>query len=320
MTIQLDRGDLWGLAAATTAALDTGLLAALAEGRARPAADLAGALGLDAAGVARVLDVLVAAGVVVREDGAYAFAPDLLAAHAAFPGGLGLTTALFAGTPDYVRTGRTAWAMDGSRAERATAYQSTVGGLARLFEEAARAFAAALPVTPPARVLDVGCGSGVWSLAVAERHPAARVVGVDLPGVLDVFLATAASRGLADRVDALPGDMHEVDLPDADLVVLANVLRLEPAPRAEALILRLARAVRPGGALVVIDALAGGTPEREVARAVYALHLALRTREAEVHPPERVAGFLADAGLADVRTLDFGVHPGAVAAIVGRRR
>lgn len=316
--IQLDRGDLFGLSAAVTAASAAGLLAALAEGGAHRADALAGRLELDATGVARVLDVLVATGVAEATNGAFALAPDLLAAHRAFPGGMALTAALFAGTPDLLRTGARMWAMDGTNAERAAAYKATVGGLGRLFEEAAAAFAAALAVTP-SRVLDVGCGSGIWSLSLAAHHAGAHVTGLDLPGVLDVFAATAAARGVSDRVDVLEGDMHEADLPQADVVVLANVLRLEPAARAGALIRRLADAVAPGGHLVVIDALAGGTPEREVARAVYALHLALRTREAEVHSPERVQAWFAEANLVEVAPLDFGVWPGAVAAVVGRR-
>jgi hypothetical protein len=71
--------------------------------------------------------------------------------------------------------------------------------------------------------------------------------------------------------------------------------------------------------LVVVDALAQGTPSREVARAVYALHLALRSREATVHAPHSVRAWLTEAGIEDVQALDFGVHPGAVAALYGTR-
>lgn len=324
--IQFDSGDLFGVAAATTAAVESGLLGALAQGESFAASALATDLGLDPAAVARVLDVLVAARVVDRVSCRYALTAELLAMHRAFPGGLALTAMLYAGTGSYLRSGAGPLAMDGDNAQREGAYRATVGGLAVLFENAAAAFATAMVAELPAdrasaplHILDVGCGSGVWGLSLAARLPAARVSGFDLPAVLEVFLATAAARGLADRAAALPGDMRETSLPTADVVILANVLRLEAAPRAEALIRRLVGAIAPGGTLVVVDALAEGSPDREVARAVYALNLALRTRNSGVHAPEQLRGWFRAAGLTDVRTLDFGVWPGAVAAVVGRR-
>jgi len=315
--IPLEVGDVLGLAAAVGASVETGLLAALAKpGGVGPAE--AARLGLDAAAVARVLDVLVAARVAVEAGGVYTLAPDLAALHRAFPGGLTLTALLYAGTPALLRTGAPAFEMDGGTAERAEAYRKTVAGLAALFQHAAPAFAARLApeLAVGARIVDVGCGSGVWGLALAAAVEGATVVGVDLAPVLDVFRETAAARGLAGRVSTVAGDMHEAPLPPADVVLLANVLRLEPADRAAALLRRLAASVAPGGRLVVVDALAEGSPDRDVARTTYALHLALRTRRATVHAPAQVRAWCAEAGLVRVRSVDFGVWPGAVAAVV----
>lgn len=104
-----------------------------------------------------------------------------------------------------------------------------------------------------------------------------------------------------------------------DLAILANVLRLEPAGRARDLVRRVAVAVRPGGALLVVDALAGGSPAADLARSLYALHLSLRTRQSEVHAPEAVRDWMESAGLGGVRRLDFGRHPGALGALFGVR-
>ncbi len=318
--ISIESGDVLGLAAAVSAAVETGLLGLVAEGS-LTAATAAARLGVDPTATARVYEVLVAARLAIREGEAYALAPELAAMHRAFPGGLTLTAMLFASTAQYVRTGVPAWSMDGDVAQRGEAYRSTVAGLAGMFAGASAAFASAFAPRVPlgARVVDVGCGSGVWGLSLLERAAGATLTGVDLPPVLEVFRETAGARGLADRIGTVPGDMHEVALPEADVVILANVLRLEPPPRAAALLARLAEAVSPGGTLVIVDALAEGTPDRDVARAVYALNLSLRTRGAGVHAPAQVAAWMAEAGLAEVAPLDFGVWPGAVAAWVGRK-
>jgi SAM-dependent methyltransferase len=60
---------------------------------------------------------------------------------------------------------------------------------------------------PPARVLDLGCGLGAASVALARAHPAARVLGVDLDEAsITQARAQAAAAGVADRVTFTVGD------------------------------------------------------------------------------------------------------------------
>jgi len=72
----------------------------------------------------------------------------------------------------------------------------------------------------------------------------------------------------------------------------------------------------------VVDALAGGTPERERSRALYALNLALRTEGGQVHSPAEITSWLQAAGLGKVEAIDLGGRtppPGAIGALLARR-
>jgi release factor glutamine methyltransferase len=73
----------------------------------------------------------------------------------------------------------------------------------------------------PARVLDVGTGSGAIALAVADELPAAAVVATDTsPAALEVARANAARLGLAGRVRFEEGTLP----PDESFdLVLANL-------------------------------------------------------------------------------------------------
>jgi release factor glutamine methyltransferase len=78
----------------------------------------------------------------------------------------------------------------------------------------------------PARVLDVGTGSGAIALAVADELPGCEVTATDAsPGVLEVARANADRLGLADRVRFSEGtvpDGEEFDLALANLPYISE--------------------------------------------------------------------------------------------------
>jgi len=124
-----------------------------------------------------------------------------------------------------------------------------------------------------ARVLDVGCGSGILSIAAAKLG-AATVVGIDTdPIAIEATIANAARNGLADRIAARPGSVPTGDGPFD--VVLANLV----ASLLVLLATRLRDELRPGGTL-----LASGIfidREADVAAAFEAAALAVTGRSVE---------------------------------------
>lgn len=72
----------------------------------------------------------------------------------------------------------------------------------------------------PLRVLDVGCGSGAQTLALA-RHTQAHITAVDLfPGFLERLRAQADAEGLASRITTVAASMDALDFPEAHFDVI----------------------------------------------------------------------------------------------------
>ena len=108
-------------------------------------------------------------------------------------------------------------------------------------------------VPSPGRVLDLGTGTGVVALALAERYPEAAVVGIDLsPGMIDEA-RTKVSPELASRVRFEVGDASALACADGefDLVVLSNMIPFSD---------ELARVTTPGGMLVLSFSRGSETP------------------------------------------------------------
>ena len=97
------------------------------------------------------------------------------------------------------------------------------------------------------RIVDASCGTGRW-LAHAEGE-GARVAGFDLSAAM--LAEAAAKRGLAGRVSLADTRTLPLERECADIVLCA--LSLGHMPPAEATVTELARAVAPGGALIVSD-------------------------------------------------------------------
>jgi SAM-dependent methyltransferase len=108
-----------------------------------------------------------------------------------------------------------------------------------------------LPVTEGSyqKILDAGCGSGVFSFELAKQHPEAQVTGVELePDLVDRANQMARRAGLTN-CRFQQGDVTKLDFSgEFDLVV--SVDNFEHVEDDVAAMRTLLQALRPGGRLV----------------------------------------------------------------------
>jgi SAM-dependent methyltransferase len=103
---------------------------------------------------------------------------------------------------------------------------------------------------PYGRVVDVACGRGQVALMLRAAGVAGAIVGFDWDAG-KVTNANDAAKGL-DDVRFEQGDVREVALPEADSVLLIDILHYLTREEQDDLLVRSARAARAPGARVIV--------------------------------------------------------------------
>lgn len=111
-----------------------------------------------------------------------------------------------------------------------------------------------LGVQDDARVVDLCTGTADFAIAAADAHARATIVGVDFAGaMLAVGLDKLRARSLTRRVSLVRGDATTIPVRDgwADAATIGFGIRNVVRP--EAALLELARVLKPGGRLAILE-------------------------------------------------------------------
>jgi C-methyltransferase len=103
------------------------------------------------------------------------------------------------------------------------------------------------------QVLDLACGVGIASYALAKQHPGIRLILLDWPAMLDLAMEAACKLGVEHQVTLLPGDMLTMDFGKGkfDIVRLGYVTYFLGVDNLVMLFSRVHTALVSGGLLVI---------------------------------------------------------------------
>jgi len=125
-----------------------------------------------------------------------------------------------------------------------------------------------LSLAPGARLLDLCTGTADVAIAAARRAPGASVVGVDFAGeMLKRGLRKVRQAGVQDRVRLVRGDATQVPLAGATCDAAAVAFGIRNVAEPERALGELARVLRPGARLAILEF---GQPRIPGIRTLYA--------------------------------------------------
>ena len=117
----------------------------------------------------------------------------------------------------------------------------------------------------PQQILDIACGTGDFSIAIArDAHEKTFVQGLDLSeGMLEVMGKKVAAIGMADRIKGEKGDCEEMRFADNTFDCATIAFGIRNFEHREKALKEILRVLKDGGRLVILEL---SVPENKVLR------------------------------------------------------
>lgn len=179
--------------------------------------------------------------------------------------------------------------------------KSFIAAMDHIARGRARAVVQAVEVNGSEQMLDLGGGSGAYSIAFAKAAPGLHSEIVDSPEVLALAQDYVRKAGLADRISTRPGDMLSVPLEAGkyDLVLLSAICHMFSPEENKQLFERAYAALAPKGRLVVSDFILEADKTAPRFAALFALNMLVGTRAGSSYSEPEYAAWLKAAGFAE---------------------
>ncbi len=244
----------------------------LLESRPAAVATLAGALGVNADALERLLDACVGLQLLSRQGNLYVNTPTastyLSAQSASRMTGYikysdDVLWKMWGNLEDAIREGTNRWhqtfGWDGPifsnffRTPEAT--REFLMGMHGQGLVSSPQVVAAFDLSRYRRLVNLGGGTGHLAMAACLRYSELQAVVFDLPQTLDLAREIIAASPVADRIETIAGDFFADDLPEADLYALGRIIHDWSEAKILTLLGRLFERLPADGALLIAEKL-----------------------------------------------------------------
>ena len=303
-------------------ALELDLFTAIGEGGA--AADIAARIHADPRATEMLLHALASLQLVAKRDGVFHNSPAAAryftagAPHNARPGLLH-TAGLWKNwstLTECVRAGTSV--IHQEMAERTNDWtQAFIAAMHRNAVERAAPLVAAVGAQGVRRMLDVGGGSGAYSIAFAGANPELQAYILDLAAVVPLAQRHIEQAGLTGRVHTRIGDLRTDHLGEGyDLVLVSAICHMLDEKENARLIGRCYDALAPGGRLTIQEFILDPDKCSPQSATLFSLNMLVGTRAGASYSEPEYTAWMQAAGFAAIRRVRM---PGPAGLMMGTR-
>ena len=210
----------------------------------------------------------------------------------------------WAALTDCVRSG-TAVVTPGVERQDPQWTESFIAAMHRGSEGTAAQLVRAVGVEGVRRLLDVGGGSGAYSIAFAKASPGLEAEVFDLEPVLPIARKHIDEAGLGNRVTTRAGNLRTDEFGGGyDLVLLSSICHMLDAQENQDLLRRCCRALAPGGRIVIRDFILDPNRTSPKFAALFAINMLVGTKSGSTYTEAEYESWLAEAGFTGFKRID----------------
>ena len=180
-------------------------------------------------------------------------------------------------------------------------YRSFLSAMDPIAEWPAGVIASTFDFSRFRKLIDVGGGTGIYSIAIVRKWPNIEAMIFDLPYVCEIGERIMKEKGLFHRIKYHSGDFFKDDFPEGDLAFLSNIIHGYGPEKCDILLRRIYDSLPNGGGIIISDLILdedGCGPETAVLLSLYFL---LITEDGRNYTASEYGNMLRNAGFVDIR-------------------
>ncbi|MGD0583852.1 MAG: methyltransferase [Bacteroidales bacterium] len=154
--------------------------------------------------------------------------------------------------------------------------------------------------------LDIGGGSGAYSMEFVSKKPEIEATVFDLPNVIPITKKFIEKEGFSGKIKTHPGDYTKDDLPEGfDLVFLSAIIHSNSLEVNLDLIKKCFHSLNKNGQIIIQDWIMNNDRTQPTSGAIFAINMLVGTEAGDCFTEQEVSEMLNEAGFKNISRIEF---------------
>jgi predicted nicotinamide N-methyase len=184
-------------------------------------------------------------------------------------------------------------------------------------QEPAKVLSEKLDLSSYRSLLDLGGGSGVYSIVLTNKNPGLKATVFELPGVCETAKEYIKELGDEKRINTYAGDMLKDKLPEGfDVVLLSHILHSHSIEDCKKIIKKVYDLIPENGLVVVNEFVLNEEKTGPLFPALFNVNMFLSSKEGSSYTEKEILSWLEEAGFKGIEVFPLAMP---VTCIIGKK-